>query len=503
MAGFKALSTGAKAALLVGGAAFAGLAAYGGYSTRQVAAPAPTAASDAQSVAAPQVPAVSEPSMPNPGKSSVIADNTASVAPQIQPDMTPANNTIAYDPDPAPLPVPTSTAPFVPTFDVVRVDPDGTTVVAGVAEPGAKIILRVGGAETSATTADDNGNFAAFFVLDSSKSPRMLTMTSILADQTEVKAGSEVALAPTQTQVVVAAVQPERTVPQIASGALAGGPVDPAQVTEVKPTPDVNKAVAETAPAALLITKDGVNVLQPSASTAEAEPASGVTIDTISYTATGDVQLAGRAAPGAILRFYLNNAPLADVLAGKNGLWAATMPAILPGLYTLRADQLNADGTVTARFETPFKRETSEALAAAVQAPDAIKSEPAGTVSPATGEELPAAQLPASEPAVTSDAPATQLAAADQATTAGTPADSADMAVDATQGSSVAQAQPAQQTAAISVTVQPGFTLWGIASQQFGDGVLYVQVYQANKDKIRDPDLIYPGQVFVIPSASN
>ena len=53
--------------------------------------------------------------------------------------------------------------------------------------------------------------------------------------------------------------------------------------------------------------------------------------------------------------------------------------------------------------------------------------------------------------------------------------------------------------APVSVTVQPGFTLWRIAREQFGDGVMYVQVFEANKDKIRDPDLIYPGQVFTIP----
>jgi len=53
--------------------------------------------------------------------------------------------------------------------------------------------------------------------------------------------------------------------------------------------------------------------------------------------------------------------------------------------------------------------------------------------------------------------------------------------------------------APLTVTVQPGFTLWGIAQQQFGEGVLYVQVYQANRDKIRNPNLIYPGQVFTLP----
>jgi nucleoid-associated protein YgaU len=48
--------------------------------------------------------------------------------------------------------------------------------------------------------------------------------------------------------------------------------------------------------------------------------------------------------------------------------------------------------------------------------------------------------------------------------------------------------------------VTPGTTLWAIAQANFGDGLMYVQVYEANKDLIRDPDLIYPGQVFTIPA---
>ena len=41
---------------------------------------------------------------------------------------------------------------------------------------------------------------------------------------------------------------------------------------------------------------------------------------------------------------------------------------------------------------------------------------------------------------------------------------------------------------------------YGEAAGEMGDGIRYVQVYEANKDKIRDPDLIYPGQVFTIPA---
>jgi nucleoid-associated protein YgaU len=55
-------------------------------------------------------------------------------------------------------------------------------------------------------------------------------------------------------------------------------------------------------------------------------------------------------------------------------------------------------------------------------------------------------------------------------------------------------------SAALKITVQPGFTLWRIARESYGDGVMYVRVYDANKDQIRDPDLIYPGQVFTVPS---
>ena len=49
------------------------------------------------------------------------------------------------------------------------------------------------------------------------------------------------------------------------------------------------------------------------------------------------------------------------------------------------------------------------------------------------------------------------------------------------------------------VTVQPGYTLWAIARKRYGRGILYVRVFEANRDKIRDPDLIYPGQVFDLP----
>ena len=49
------------------------------------------------------------------------------------------------------------------------------------------------------------------------------------------------------------------------------------------------------------------------------------------------------------------------------------------------------------------------------------------------------------------------------------------------------------------VIVQPGNSLWRIARRTLGDGINYTVIYEANQEQIRDPDLIYPGQVFEIP----
>jgi nucleoid-associated protein YgaU len=155
--------------------------------------------------------------------------------------------------------------------------------------------------------------------------------------------------------------------------------------------------------------------------------------------------LAGRGSAERVVRLYLDNAQLAETVVSGAGDWALTLPEVAPGVYTLRADQLDAEGKVTSRFETPFKRETIEALAAASGA--------------------------------------------------------AEVAAEASEAESGVDAAVAPAVQPSSVTVQPGFTLWAIARENLGEGILYVQVFEANKDQIRDPDLIYPGQVFTIPPA--
>lgn len=55
------------------------------------------------------------------------------------------------------------------------------------------------------------------------------------------------------------------------------------------------------------------------------------------------------------------------------------------------------------------------------------------------------------------------------------------------------------QTQITAVTVVEGSTLWAISRAAYGEGILYVRVFEANRELIRDPDLIFPGQVFTIP----
>ncbi|HCI98815.1 MAG TPA: hypothetical protein DHV74_04185 [Sulfitobacter sp.] len=63
--------------------------------------------------------------------------------------------------------------------------------------------------------------------------------------------------------------------------------------------------------------------------------------------------------------------------------------------------------------------------------------------------------------------------------------------------------EPAAVLAALKegkVVIQPGNNLWNIARRLYGSGFRYTVIYEANKEQIRDPDLIYPGQVFETPA---
>jgi nucleoid-associated protein YgaU len=68
---------------------------------------------------------------------------------------------------------------------------------------------------------------------------------------------------------------------------------------------------------------------------------------------------------------------------------------------------------------------------------------------------------------------------------------------DVESGSSSTASSPAGR----SYTVQKGDSLSKIAKREYGDVQQWHRIYEANRDTIKDPDLIYPGQVIQIPEA--
>jgi len=52
------------------------------------------------------------------------------------------------------------------------------------------------------------------------------------------------------------------------------------------------------------------------------------------------------------------------------------------------------------------------------------------------------------------------------------------------------------------VIIQPGDYLWRIARERYGTGIQYTLIYEANRAQIRDPDLIFPGQIFMMPTVN-
>ena len=380
----------------------------------------------------------------------------------------------------------------LPGIDTWRVAPDGEALVAGLALPLARIVVLVDGAEVAEGTALASGEFVVQFTLAPNPAPSLMTLAMTAPNASTVTSEEMVAVGP-----------------------IPGPPVSGAQVAGAEPGPLVVAALGDDAsgvtaegpvatdaalpPAALLVTGDGAVVLQDAAA---ADPLlmSQVMIDTITYTPAGDVQVGGRGTAGATLRLYLDTAEVASLQVPKDGLWALTLGDTAPGVYTLRVDQVDGTGAVTSRFETPFQRETLEALALVAEEPAPATL---GDAAPDSGSEAAlavvegatAAAMP--EPVLLADpAPETVAEPASEAAS-GPVSEPAPEA--ATETAALVETAPAA-TPLVSVTVQPGFTLWGIAQDQMGDGVMYVQVFDANRDKIKNPDLIYPGQVLTVPA---
>lgn len=339
-----------------------------------------------------------------------------------------------------------------PRFDVVRMETDGAALVAGAAEPGEKVQVLVDGQVVGEETAGGDGKFVAFLDLPSSDASRVITLRTA-REGGEVASTQEVILGPT------------------AKPASDG---------------DASATTAAAAPTVLLSDRDGVKVLQAPGAGGSDE----VSIGAVSYADNGAVTMTGRGLAGALLRVYLDGAPVTESRIAEDGSWTLDLSGIAGGDRLLRIDEIAADGSVRSRVETPFNRDAGATIRTA--AADAATPAAAETATPAVAEPAATAQVDAA----TGD-PASAAPQPDAETTTAAQGGAQDSATTIAATTTAPTAAPVPSIT--QVTVERGSTLWAIAREKYGEGLMYVRVFEANKDLIRNPDLIYPGQVFHLP----
>ena len=400
----------------------------------------------------------------------------------------------------APLPDVADTAPG-PRFDLVRAEPDGSVLVAGTAGPGERVRIDVDGAEAASGRADGQGGFVFFVDLPQDGQGRVLDLVAIGEDGEERRADGSVVIAPSlaeaepdaqgseekeeiasvdvleavpaaelvSTAEVIASIDetgrdgPEqaapaaaaRIAPQATGGAgetvaestaapVAGPPTEGvAQVSgnttqapsRVAPPAEVSRGVNTPVRAPAVLLADSDGVRMLQPSVPRSRSIDRVIVDIISYAADGAVLLEGRSAPPP--------PPVDSVRVYLDGTAIDSAPIAEDGSWRLPLVDIQS-GVYTLRVD---------------------QLDPAGRV--VSRFETP---FKREDPVVLA-----QLEAG-------------------------AARVPGQTPAQASViTVQPGYTLWGIAADRYGSGFRYVQIFAANDDQIRDPDLIYPGQIFDLP----
>lgn len=198
-----------------------------------------------------------------------------------------------------------------PSFDVVRINPEGNAVIAGRATPKANVeVIDAGETVLGAIKADERGEWVFLPTSPLEPGERELSLRATNPDETIL----------TSKDVVILVV------------------------------PDNN-----TEALALTMSEDGtgaVRALQtPGAQAIE------LSIDAVNYDDKGNLSLSGTAPQDATVFLYLDNEFLGGTTADERNSWAISPQTVVaPGVYQLRADQVDENKKVINRVTIPFSR---------------------------------------------------------------------------------------------------------------------------------------------------
>ena len=361
-----------------------------------------------------------------------------------------------------------------PIFDVARIGPNGDAVIAGRVKPRASVELLRDGVVHDKVIADQSGEFV---IVPAPLPPGdyRLTLRSTHSDGTISTSKSSVAVS----------LHFDKT------GEPTGLRSKPTAVPSESKRTDIQIIAIES--------KGG-----------------------------GNLYVVGQSEPGTTVRLYLNGSYITSGTTSAAGRVAfAIESGVMPGDYRVRLDAVDGSAGVRSHVERSF---TAPALNAA-RPLTAAKTVRPGTLSPPVVLDLVAETKPTSSHSTSAptndvDQGAQPLALAESASPEiAAPAAIAQSSseqlppaphlnsVGAGQQLSLSEvaphfsAQPIDRKDIVVVpsidtaAVRGGDNLWNISRSTYGQGIQYSRIYDANRDQIRDPDLIFPGQIFVLPKA--
>ena len=383
-----------------------------------------------------------------------------------------------------------------PTFDIVRVDPDGSGLIAGVANPGSKISLLMDGTPDVSTLVPDDGQFVLMFDLPKSGGPKSLSLKETNADGTTIISTETVLINPTSEseevkntpdvplasgEIVVKSDSEEVvTTSEVSSveeeiKVVTGEIVAKSDSEEVVTTSEVSSVEEE-----IKVVTEEIVVKSDSEGVVTTSEVSSVEEEIKVVTAEVALKSDSEVSATSIDENTTKKKPTIVIVDNEGSKVVQSSP--------LPVSPKDSDTENVVIDTITYDNEGEVAISGRGSAGDFVQiyldNKPVlltsigvdgSWVTPLTNIKQGLYNLRADEVSKSG----VVLSRVE------TPFQRENVVI-AAKGAS-------------AITVQPGYTLWAIAREKYGSGFQYVRVYQANQDLIKNPDLIYPGQVFKLP----